>query len=76
MSSILPAVTAKDLVRVAQKLGFAFRRQSGSHAIYVRDADGARVVIPIHSGRNLKPKTLHGILQDMKLTLDEFGTLL
>jgi len=32
----LPAITAKELVRVAEQLGFTFRRQSGSHAIYVR----------------------------------------
>ena len=42
-----PTATAKDLVRVALKLGFVFRRQSGSHAIYVRAGDQARVVIPI-----------------------------
>jgi len=32
----LPTATAKDLVRVAERLGFVFRRQRGSHAIYVR----------------------------------------
>jgi predicted RNA binding protein YcfA (HicA-like mRNA interferase family) len=42
----LPATSAKELVRVAEKLGFVFRRQSGSHAIYVRASDKARVVIP------------------------------
>jgi len=76
VSSKLPAVTAKDLVRVAQKVGFVFRRQRGSHAIYVRDSDRARVVIPMHSGTNLKAKTLHGIIQDMKLTAEEFRSLL
>jgi predicted RNA binding protein YcfA (HicA-like mRNA interferase family) len=46
----LPVATAKDLVRVAERLGFVFRRQSGSHAIYFRPGDQARVVIPIHKG--------------------------
>jgi predicted RNA binding protein YcfA (HicA-like mRNA interferase family) len=72
MSSKLPAVTAKDLVRVAQKCGFVFRRQSGSHAIYVRDFDKARLVVPMHAGATLKRKTLRGMLQDMKLTAEEF----
>ncbi|MGA2630952.1 MAG: type II toxin-antitoxin system HicA family toxin [Terriglobia bacterium] len=76
MSPKLPAVTAKDLVRVAQRAGFTFRRQRGSHAIYVRDADKARIVIPMHSGKNLKPKTLHGIMADMKLSAEEFQNLL
>lgn len=43
-----PAASAKDVVRVAEKLEFVFRRQSGSHAIYVRASDQARVVIPTH----------------------------
>ncbi len=75
MSPKLPAVTAKDLVRVAEKVGFVFRRQSGSHAIYVRESDKARVVVPMHSGKNLKPKTLHGIIQDLKLTAEQFRNL-
>jgi len=70
-----PAATAKDLVRVAERLGFAFRRQSGSHAIYVRASDQARVVIPMHKGE-LKRKTLRAIIQDLKITVDQFVELL
>ena len=50
MSVELPAVTAKQDARIAERLGFALRRQRGSHAIYVRASDRARVVIPMHSG--------------------------
>jgi predicted RNA binding protein YcfA (HicA-like mRNA interferase family) len=71
----LPTATAKDLVRVALKLGFVFRRQSGSHAIYVRATDQARVVIPMHRGE-LKIKTLRGIIQDLKISVEEFANLL
>jgi predicted RNA binding protein YcfA (HicA-like mRNA interferase family) len=71
----LPTATAKDLVRVAQKLGFLFRRQSGSHAIYVRASDQARVVIPMHRGE-LKTKTLRGIIQDLRISMEEFANLL
>jgi len=71
----VPVATAKDVVRVAEKLGFVFRRQSGSHAIYVRASDQARVVIPMHRGE-LKRKTLRGIIQDLKITVDEFGSFL
>jgi len=70
-----PAATAKDLVRVAEKLGFVFRRQTGSHAIYVRPVDQARVVIPMHKG-DLKRKTLRGIIQDLKISVEEFAGLL
>lgn len=75
MTPRLPSVTAKQLVRVAEQLGFSFRRQTGSHAIYVRANDQARVVIPMHSG-DLKRKTLRGIIQDMKISVDEFAELL
>jgi predicted RNA binding protein YcfA (HicA-like mRNA interferase family) len=70
-----PAATAKDLVRVAEGLGFAFRRQRGSHAIYVRQSDQARVVIPMHKGE-LKRKTLRAIIQDLKISVEEFAKLL
>jgi predicted RNA binding protein YcfA (HicA-like mRNA interferase family) len=76
VSPKLPAVTGKDLARVAQRLGFEFRRQKGSHAIHVRPSDRARVVIPMHSGVTLKPKTLRAIVQDLKLTLEEFRELI
>jgi predicted RNA binding protein YcfA (HicA-like mRNA interferase family) len=70
----LPTATAKDLVRVAERLGFVLRRQRGSHAIYVRDSDRARVVIPMHKGE-LKRKTLRAIIQDLKITVEEFGNM-
>ncbi|HEV2494615.1 MAG TPA: type II toxin-antitoxin system HicA family toxin [Terriglobia bacterium] len=68
----MPVVTGKDVARVAQRLGFEFRRQRGSHAIYVRQSDHARVVIPIHAGAGLKRKTLRGIVEDLKITAEEF----
>jgi predicted RNA binding protein YcfA (HicA-like mRNA interferase family) len=71
----LPATSAKELVRVAEKLGFVFRRQSGSHAIYVRASDKARVVVPMHKGE-LKRKTLRGIIQDLKISVEVFANLL
>jgi predicted RNA binding protein YcfA (HicA-like mRNA interferase family) len=71
----LPAVTSKQLARVAQQLGFEFRRQTGSHAIYVRSSDGRRVVIPMHSGKDLKPKTLRAIVADLGISPEEFKTL-
>lgn len=75
MTPKLSAATAKDLVRVAERLGFVFRRQRGSHAIYVRPSDQARVVIPMHRGE-VKRKTLRAIIQDLKISVDEFGSML
>ncbi len=33
--SKLPQVKARDLIKIVEKLGFAFRDQSGSHAVYI-----------------------------------------
>lgn len=74
--SKLPSVPARDVIRVAEKLGFAFDRQRGSHAVYVRAADLRRLVIPVHKGRDLKPGTLRGLIDDMGLTVDEFNASL
>jgi predicted RNA binding protein YcfA (HicA-like mRNA interferase family) len=73
--SKLPAVRPRDVVRVAEAIGFRLDRQRGSHAIYYRQADKRRIVIPMHSGRDLKPGTLRGIIGDLGLTPDEFTKL-
>jgi predicted RNA binding protein YcfA (HicA-like mRNA interferase family) len=76
MSPLLPQVKAKDLIRVVKQLGFELDRQKGSHAIFYRPSDKARVVIPVHAGRDIKPKTLHGILDDMRITPEKLKELL
>lgn len=76
MSPRLPAVTAKEVVRVAKKMGFVFDRQKGSHAVYYRQRDKARLVVPMHRGKTIKPKTLAGLLEDMGLTAEQFRNLL
>ena len=67
-----PAIRAREVVRVAESLGFIFDRQRGSHAVYYRQFDKRRVVIPMHGSKDLKPGTLRGIIGDMGLTVEEF----
>ena len=68
----LPSIRAREVVRVAESIGFAFDRQRGSHAVYYRASDGRRVVIPMHGGKDLKPGTLRAVINDMGLSVDEF----
>jgi len=70
--SKLPVVSAREVIRVAEKLGFAFDRQKGSHAVFLRASDKRRLVIPVHQGRDLKPGALRGLIDDMGLSVDEF----
>jgi predicted RNA binding protein YcfA (HicA-like mRNA interferase family) len=74
--SKLPAVAARDVIRVAERLGFTFDRQRGSHAVYLRVSDKRRLVIPVHKGRDLKPGTLRGLIDDMGVSVEEFAGML
>ena len=76
MNPKFPAVTSDEVIKVLKKIGFRFKRQSGSsHAIYYRDSDKKRTVVPIHNGKTLKRKTFKSILSDAGLTVDEFNEL-
>jgi predicted RNA binding protein YcfA (HicA-like mRNA interferase family) len=70
--SKLPVLAARDVIRVAERLGFVFDRQRGNHAVYLRVSDKRRLVIPVHQGRDLKPGTLRGLINDMGLGVEEF----
>jgi predicted RNA binding protein YcfA (HicA-like mRNA interferase family) len=76
VSKTLPQVKAKDVLRVARKLGFEPDRQSGSHTIYYRSGDRRRIVVPIHPRKDMKRKTLSGIIKDMGIEVEEFNKLL
>jgi predicted RNA binding protein YcfA (HicA-like mRNA interferase family) len=70
-----PSVKAKDFIKVIENLGFYFDRQKGSHALY-KNSYGLRVVVPIHSGKDLKPGTLMGMIQDIGIDKETFFQLL
>ena len=72
MSERLPTLKAKDLIRVLQKDGFVLAHQKGSHATYKHPVTQKRVTIPVHPGKDLKRGLLRGILNDLKLTPQEF----
>lgn len=73
--SNFPTVQAKDFIKVIEGLGFYLDRQKGSHAIY-KNGQGARVVVPIHSGKDLKQGTLMGMIQDIDIDKETFFELL
>ncbi len=69
MSTKLPALRPKDVIKILNKLGFAFYRQKGSHKIFVKDI--FLVVVPDHT-RDLKTGTLHNIIKGTGLSVEEF----
>lgn len=75
MSEKLPRVTADEVIKALERVGFSLVRQSGSHKIY-KNAEGKRVTVPYHAGRVLHPKVLKSILRDGEITVKRFKDLL
>ena len=72
----LSPTKARDLVKVVEKLGFTFRDQSGSHAVYIH-SDGRRTTIPIHPTQTIGIGLLTKIIKkDIQISRDEFIKLL
>lgn len=69
---IIPALTAKKIVRALKTAGFTEDRQKGSHLVLIHPKTRARTVVPIHLGRTLKKSLVHTIISDAKLTVEEF----
>lgn len=76
MNPSLPTVKPRQVARAAEKLGFTFDRQRGSHAVYIRESDGRRIVIPMHKGKDIRLGLLRSLISDMGITPEEFQELL
>jgi predicted RNA binding protein YcfA (HicA-like mRNA interferase family) len=70
MTPRLPQLSARDLIRLLQRHGFAFERQSGSHAVY-QHHDGRRTTVPIHGKRDIGRGLVRRILKDAGLTPED-----
>jgi predicted RNA binding protein YcfA (HicA-like mRNA interferase family) len=70
-----PVVNGPECIRALQKAGFVIKRQKGDHVIMKRVNPPARVTVPNHR-KDLKPGTLHEIIKEAGLTVDEFIQLL
>ncbi len=75
MSEKLPRVTANEMIKIVEKMGFHFTRQSGSHKIY-KNNEGKRVTIAYHSGKILHPKIIKSILNDVGISVYEFKKMI
>lgn len=69
MSDRLPVVSGDRLVRVLQRRGWVVARQRGSHVRLQHSDRSVFLTVPLH--RELRRKTLDGILKDAKLGREE-----
>jgi predicted RNA binding protein YcfA (HicA-like mRNA interferase family) len=72
----LPALKAREVIRVLERLGFRLHHSTGSHRIYKDPVTGRRAVIPFHGSRDLNVNVLRSILKQANLAEDEFVKLL
>jgi predicted RNA binding protein YcfA (HicA-like mRNA interferase family) len=71
VSPHLPALKPTEVIRALEKAGWYVHRQKGSHVIMHKDRSSIILVIPVHN-RDLPKGTLHGIIADTGLTIEEF----
>lgn len=68
----LPALSGDEVVKVFERFGWQFVRQSGSHMVMVKDGEMASLSIPKH--REVAKGTLRSLIRSANLTVDEFVT--
>lgn len=67
----LPLLSAKELIKALQKMGFEKIRQEGGH-VFLRHPDGRTTVVPVHTkdiDRGLLTKIIN---KDLKVGREEF----
>lgn len=70
MSSNLPVLSGREVVRVFEAVGWQVARQSGSHIIMVKEGEQATLSIPDH--REVAKGTLRSLIRAAGMTVEEF----
>ena len=69
-------LSAKEVIRILNKIGFKFIRQEGSH-MFFEHSDGRTTVIPNHPGEDIGRGLLNKIIKhDLQISREEFENLL
>ena len=73
----LPVLKAHEVIRALERAGFFVVRTSGSHHRLVHHANPSRqTTVSLHKGKDIPRGTLHAIIGQSGLTVDEFLALL
>jgi len=70
-----PAVKSNQLVKILLKLGFLKYHQVGSH-VQFKHADGQRITVPVHQGKEIPCGTLQAIIRDIGISREDFIKLM
>ena len=74
MDKINP-LSQKKVIKVLEKIGFAQVRQKGSH-LFMRHPDGRTTLITVHPGEDIGKGMIRKIINDARLTRDEWLELI
>jgi predicted RNA binding protein YcfA (HicA-like mRNA interferase family) len=66
---------AKKIIKLLSTLGFVVARKRGSHVV-MKHSDGRITVIPFHAGEDISRGLLMKIIEDTRLSKEEFLKLL
>jgi predicted RNA binding protein YcfA (HicA-like mRNA interferase family) len=68
----LPLISAIQLAKVLNKMGFELKRQKGSH-MFFRHPDGRATVVPMHSREKIDTGLLNKIIRkDLGIDREQF----
>ena len=67
----LPMLTPRQVIAALKQLGFVEVRQRGSHKQF-RHPDGRVTTVPDHKGRDISPGLLRQILEDIRVSAEDF----
>jgi len=70
----LVTVSGKEFCKILEKLGFEKIHGKGSHVRF-KHPDGRRTVVPVHGNEDLGKGLLREILNQIKLSKDEYEEL-
>jgi predicted RNA binding protein YcfA (HicA-like mRNA interferase family) len=68
----LPQLTGAEVVRRLRRLGFEEDHRKGGHVVIRHPVSGSTTSVPCHGSKTVKAGTLHGILKQLGVGLDEF----
>ncbi len=59
----MKSVSGGEFARILEKKGWTRRRISGSHHIYAKEGNPARISLPVHAGKSLKLGLLRRLMK-------------
>jgi len=64
-------ISGKNFARVLEKKGWILKRKRGSHHIYMKEGNPARISVPIHGNTSLKTGLLKSLMRIASIKEDE-----